>query len=157
MPQGWFNLDNQNEESIFNNEKPQFDLGLTRMQRLYAFAGCYGAGFLISLLGGIFLVIGLAGAFAVLFGIGAIVSVVGTGFLIGFGRQLKLMFKPVRIVATIVMFAAIGMCFVAAFVMRPAFLCIIFVIIEYLAMAWYSLSYIPYARSAVKNLVSSAV
>ncbi|KAL1408551.1 hypothetical protein Q8F55_005364 [Vanrija albida] len=157
MPKGWFNLDNQSEESIFNNEKPQFDLGLTRMQRLYAFIGCFAAGFLLSILGAVFLIIGLAGAFAMLFGIGAIVSLLGTGFLIGFGRQLKLMFKPVRIAATIIMFLALAMVFVSAFLLKPAFLCIIFVIIEYCAMTWYSLSYIPYARSAVKNLVSIAL
>jgi hypothetical protein len=32
-------------------------------------------------------------------------------------------------------------------------LCIIFVVLEYLAYTWYCLSYIPYARTAVKNMV----
>lgn len=55
------------------------------------------------------------------------------------------MFKPVRIIASVIMLMAIGMCFISAFLL-PAALCILFVIIEYCAMAWYSLSYIPYAR-----------
>lgn len=42
------------------------------------------------------------------------------------------MWKPVRLVATIIMFAAIVLTFVSAFVL-PAVLCIIFVIIQYLA------------------------
>jgi hypothetical protein len=47
------------------------------------------------------------------------------------------MFKPVRIVATIIMIAAIIMTFVSAFVL-PAILCIVFVIVQYLAETWVS-------------------
>lgn len=71
------------------------------------------------------------------------------------------MFKPVRVVATVLLFASIAMTFVSAFVL-PAILCIVFVIVsarksqllrrldtqvQYLAFLWYSLSYIPYART----------
>jgi len=80
---------------------------------------------------------------------GTIVSLIGTGFLIGFFKQLKLMFKPIRVVATIVFIASIGLVFVGAFVLGNEVLCLIFVIIEYLAYTWYTLSYIPYARAAV--------
>jgi hypothetical protein len=75
------------------------------------------------------------------------------------------MFKPIRVVATIILFASIGLVFVGAFVLGSELLCIsmchptilmlllisftVFVIIEYLAYTWYTLSYIPYARSAV--------
>ncbi|KAI0336391.1 SFT2-domain-containing protein [Cubamyces sp. BRFM 1775] len=107
------------------------------------------AGFVLSLLGTILLVpLGL-GTFALLYALGTIVSLIGTGFLIGFTKQLKLMFKPVRIVATIFFLASIVLIFVGAFVIRNDLICIIFVIIEYLAYAWYNLSYIPYARTAV--------
>lgn len=123
---------------------------------------CFVGGLIISFLGAILLITGSGDAFAALFGFGAIISLVGTGFLMcvrsrptftlprlltnsGFWRQAKLMFKPVRAAAAIVMLLAIVMCFVAAFLLPPA-LCILFVIIEYCAMAWYSLSYIPYAR-----------
>jgi hypothetical protein len=85
------------------------------------------------------------------------------------------MFNPVRVVATIVFIATVGLVFVGAFVIRisvsricvlqsgrrelisccgtPQVLCIIFVIIEYLAYTWYCLSYIPYARTAIKNMI----
>ena len=56
------------------------------------------------------------------------------------------MFKPVRVVATVILFAAIVMTFVSAFVL-PTITCIIFVVVQYLAYLWYSLSYIPYART----------
>lgn len=50
----------------------------------------------------------------------------------GFRRQWKLMFKPVRIVATIVMLLSIVACFIFAFLISSV-VCIIFVIIQYLA------------------------
>ncbi|KAG8679835.1 hypothetical protein FRC09_018678, partial [Ceratobasidium sp. 395] len=70
-----------------------------------------------------------------------------------FFKQLKVMFKPVRVVATIIFFATIALVFVGAFVIGSEILCIVFVVIEYLAYTWYCLSYIPYARTAVKNMV----
>jgi hypothetical protein len=39
------------------------------------------------------------------------------------------MFKPVRVVATVLLFASIAMTFVSAFVL-PAILCIVFVIVS---------------------------
>jgi hypothetical protein len=68
--------------------------------------------------------------------LGIIVSLIGTGFLIGFFQQLKLMFKPVRVIATIVFLGSIGMVFVAAFVLANPLLCIIMVIVEFLAYTW---------------------
>ncbi|ORX40525.1 Got1/Sft2-like family-domain-containing protein [Kockovaella imperatae] len=153
MPKGWFNIDDQTDDIIFGGEKSAFSsLGLTRYQRLGGFVICFIAGFGISILGAIMLFLGATGAFATLFAVGAIVSLIGTGFLIGFRTQLEKMFKPVRVVATILLFAAIAMTFVSAFVL-PAILCIVFVIVQYLAFLWYSLSYVPYARTMVKNMV----
>ncbi|RSH78204.1 uncharacterized protein EHS24_002665 [Apiotrichum porosum] len=154
MPPGWLNLDATPEDVMFGGEKSAWpSLELTKMQRLMGFGACFVGGFAISLLGAILFLLGQGGALAILFALGAIVSLVGTGFLVGFATQWKMMWKPVRLVATIIMFAAIVLTFVSAFVL-PAVLCIIFVIIQYLAMAWYSLSYIPYARTGVKNLAS---
>lgn len=128
-------------------------LGLTKTQRLYGFAGCLIVGFILSILGSVLLFLGQLGSFAVLYVMGTIVSLIGTGFLIGFFKQLKLMFKPVRVVASIVFLASIALVFVAAFVLSNEVLCLIFVIIEYLAYTWYTLSYIPYARTVVTKAV----
>ncbi|KDQ60637.1 hypothetical protein JAAARDRAFT_124780 [Jaapia argillacea MUCL 33604] len=157
---GWFNLETAAgtipETQFFEGDSAFSFLGLTRTQRLYGFAGCLAIGFVLSLLGSIVLFIGGLGSFAILYGLGTIISLIGTGFLIGFYKQLKLMFKPVRIVATIVFLGAIGLIFVGAFVLRNDVLCLIFVIIEYLAYTWYTLSYIPYARTAVLKVFGMA-
>jgi len=155
---GWFNLESGNgvqipDTSFFEGDSAFKFLGLSRTTRLYGFAGCFIAGFVLSLLGTILLTFGQLITFAFLYGLGTIISLVGTGFLIGFFKQLKLMFKPVRVVASIVMLASIGLVFVGAFVLNNGILCLIFVFIEFLAYTWYTLSYIPYARTAVTKAV----
>lgn len=154
MPSGWVNLEAVTDAQLFDNEKPAFSfLGLSRTQRLYGFVGCTVIGFVLSILGSILLFVGALWSFALLFTVGIIVSLAGTGFLIGFGKQVKMMFKPVRVVAAILFLGSIGLVFVGAFVLKNDVLCLVFVIIEYLAYTWYSLSYIPYARTLVKSMV----
>ena len=144
---GWFNLEAAGgvipDTQFFEGDSAFSFLGLTRKQRLYGFIGCLIVGFALSLLGTILLLLGSLVLFALLYTIGIVVSLAGTGFLIGFSTQIKMMFKPVRIIATIVLLATMALVFVGAFVLRNGVLCIIFVIIEYLAYTWYSISYIP--------------
>jgi len=154
MPgKGWFNLEAASgiipDNQFFEGESAFSFLGLTRTQRLYGFVGCLVGGFVLSIIASSFLFLGWLSSFAILYAVGTLISLAGTGFLIGFSSQLKLMFKPVRIVATIVFLAMIGLIFVGAFVIKIDFLCLIFVVLEYLAYTWYTLSYIPYARTAV--------
>lgn len=46
------------------------------------------------------------------------------------------MFKPVRVVATVVLVITIGFTFISAFVIKSALICLIMVIVEYLAYLW---------------------
>lgn len=64
-------------------------LQLTRMQRIYAFAGLFAVGFLLSFISTFLLFSGNLGGFATLYTIGNILSLVATGFLVGFVAQLK--------------------------------------------------------------------
>jgi len=138
---------------MFEGDSAFSFLGLTRTQRLYGFVGCIVIGFILSILGTVMLLIGFLSLFALLYSIGLIVSLLGSGFLIGFGKQIKQMFKPVRVIATLVFIATIGLVFVGAFVIGNDILCLVFVIIEYLAYTWYCLSYIPYARTAILKTI----
>jgi len=141
---------------MFEGDSAFAFLKLSRTQRLYGFIACLAIGFVLSILGAALLFLQLILSFAFMFVLGTIVSLIGTGFLIGFFQQLKLMFKPVRVIATVVFLGSIAMVFVAAFVLRNELLCIIMVIVEYLAFSWYTLSYIPYARDAVLKVVGLA-
>ncbi|TRM62724.1 Got1/Sft2-like family-domain-containing protein [Schizophyllum amplum] len=151
-PKGWFNLESAGaaipETQFFEGDSAFKFLGLSRTTRLYGFAACFTVGFVLSLLGTILLFLpGQLGSFAALYVLGTVVSLIGTGFLIGFFNQLKLMFKPVRVLATLIFLASIVLVFIAAFVLSSDILSIIFVIVEYLAYTWYTLSYIPYAAA----------
>jgi len=160
-PKGWFNLDSTTSLPNISNALPEgirpdqptaFDfLGLTRTQRLYAFVACLAIGFVLSLLGSILLFLGAFSVFAILYTVGIIVSLAGTGFLIGFFRQMKMMFAPVRVVATAVFLISIALVFIGAFVLDSELMCIILVVVEYLAYTWYCLSYIPYSRGLIKT------
>ncbi|KAF8163143.1 SFT2-domain-containing protein [Crassisporium funariophilum] len=154
---GWFNLEAGGglvpETQFFEGDSAFKSLGLSRTTRLYGFIGCLIAGFVFSLLGSVVLILGMLTLFAVLYVLGTIIALIGTGFLIGFFKQLKLMFKPVRVVATIVFLASIVLVLVGAFVLNNGILCLIFVFIQFLAYTWYTLSYIPYARAAVSKAV----
>ncbi|KIY66106.1 SFT2-domain-containing protein [Cylindrobasidium torrendii FP15055 ss-10] len=156
MAKGWLNLEAASSvvpDNQFFEGEPAFKfLGLSKTTRLYGFIACLVIGFVFSLLGSIVLFLGQLAIFAVLFVLGTLISLVGTGFLIGFLKQLKMMFKPIRVVATVVFIASIVLVFLGAFLIGSDILCLIFVIIEYLAYTWYTLSYIPYARSFVLKL-----
>ncbi|CEH15865.1 sft2-domain-containing protein [Ceraceosorus bombacis] len=138
----WMNMDNmryaQGELTGENDAFKGLGLELTRQQRIMGFVGCLVGGFALSIVGSVMLFIGAIALFAILYSIGVIVSLVGTGFLVGFKRQLKAMFEPVRIVATLILFAAFVMVWVAAFAIGINALALIFVVILYLAYIWYS-------------------
>lgn len=76
-------------------------------------------GLALSLAGAFLLFINTA-LFAIFYSIGVVLSLVGTGFLIGFMKQFKQMFKPVRVVATIVLLVSFVLVWVAAFAVDSA-------------------------------------
>ena len=78
-----------------------------------------------------------------------------TTFLVGPKRQCKLMFNKTRIVATIIYVGMIIVTIVVAVKTSNAGATIVCVIVQSLALTWYALSYIPFARNAVKKCVSS--
>ena len=78
-----------------------------------------------------------------------------TGFLVGFCVQLKSMFAKTRVVATIIFLGAMVMCFISALVIKNAVWVLVFLVVQFLAFFWYSISYIPLARTAVKKCLKS--
>ncbi|XP_012526788.1 vesicle transport protein SFT2B isoform X2 [Monomorium pharaonis] len=126
--------------------------------RIKGFAICFIVGILCSFLGSfaLFLQKGLA-VFAVFYTLGNIISLASTCFLMGPFNQFKKMFASTRIIATILVFVSIGLTLFAALHLHNPGLALLFIIIQSLAMTWYSLSYIPYARDAVKKTVEACI
>ncbi|XP_047497429.1 vesicle transport protein SFT2A-like isoform X2 [Penaeus chinensis] len=126
--------------------------------RVKGFAICFILGFLFSLLGSalFFLPKGTV-LFAIFYTLGNVMALSSTCFLMGPVNQCKKMFAKTRIIATIIMFVALIMTLIAAFVVHKKGLALLMVLIQFLAMTWYSLSYIPYARDAAKKCFASCV
>ncbi|XP_050188574.1 vesicle transport protein SFT2B isoform X1 [Myiozetetes cayanensis] len=124
--------------------------------RVKGFVACFAIGCLCSLLGSCLLWIPKKGLilFAVFYTLGNIASIGSTLFLMGPMKQLKRMFEPTRLIATVVMLLCLILTLCSAFWWHKAGLALLFCILQFFAMAWYSISFIPYARDAVKKCIS---
>ncbi|KAI1728982.1 got1/Sft2-like family domain-containing protein [Ditylenchus destructor] len=119
--------------------------------RLYCFAGCFILSMICSILGSPLIFAGKLTGFAVMVSLGSVISIISTFFLSGPVKQLKKMFEPVRIIATLIYIVMIIFTLIAGLVLKNPPLALICIIGQYLAMAWYSLSYIPFARQMVSG------
>ncbi|NP_001165252.1 SFT2 domain containing 1 L homeolog [Xenopus laevis] len=119
--------------------------------RVKWFAICFVCGIACSILGTALLFIPGSGKklFAVFYTLGNIAALASTCFLMGPVKQLKKMFAPTRLIATIVMLLCLIGTLCAVFWWHKNGLAIIFCILQFLAMTWYSLSFIPFARDAI--------
>ncbi|XP_015748636.1 PREDICTED: vesicle transport protein SFT2A-like [Acropora digitifera] len=84
--------------------------------------------------------------FAIFYSLGNVTALASTCFLMGPVKQLKNMFKEKRLIATIVMLVCLVLTLCAALWWKSNGLALVFCILQYLAMTWYCLSYIPFAR-----------
>mmetsp|Transcript_3499 Transcript_3499/g.12612 ORF Transcript_3499/g.12612 Transcript_3499/m.12612 type:complete len:168 (-) Transcript_3499:186-689(-) len=124
---------------------------LTRMQRLWGFCICFGLGIFLSIVGSISVFFGHFVTFGVTYSFGNILALGSTMFLVGPWKQTKNMFKEKRIVATSIYLVMLVITLVVAFKLQNGALVLICVFIQFLAMLWYSISYIPFARDVVKK------
>ncbi|XP_020587849.1 vesicle transport protein SFT2A-like [Phalaenopsis equestris] len=126
---------------------------LSPLQRLYAFAVCLVAGLAFLLLS--LIVFARPIKFAVMFSFGNLLAIGSTAFLIGPVQQTRMMLDPVRIYATSVYIISVILALVCALWIHNKVLTLIVMVIEICALIWYSLSYIPFARRMVSELLIS--
>ncbi|XP_055069112.1 SFT2 domain containing 2a [Misgurnus anguillicaudatus] len=124
--------------------------------RLKGFIACMVIGIVCTVLGVCCLFIHNIGIilFIVFYTLGNLCSLISTMFLMGPIKQLKRMCDKTRALATTVMITCIVLTLCAAFWWKIFALTLLFVILQILAFAWYSLSYIPFARDAVLKFFS---
>ena len=143
--------------SLFQTQDDGCMPSLSWNQRWYGFCGCFVLGGLMSLLSSFALVKGDITNFAIFYSLGNIIAISSTGFVWGPKKQCKKMFHKSRAIATVIYLV----CIVATLIVACADLgmengakiavCIVLIIIQFIALCWYCLSYIPYARTMVKN------
>eukprot|EP00735_Rhodelphis_limneticus_P015508 TRINITY_DN9789_c0_g1::TRINITY_DN9789_c0_g1_i1::g.4878::m.4878 TRINITY_DN9789_c0_g1::TRINITY_DN9789_c0_g1_i1::g.4878 ORF type:complete len:170 (+),score=35.16,sp/Q8VD57/SFT2B_MOUSE/41.14/2e-28,Got1/PF04178.7/4.1e-24,Bax1-I/PF01027.15/0.025,ABC2_membrane_5/PF13346.1/0.19,DUF4133/PF13571.1/2.5e+03,DUF4133/PF13571.1/0.071,PGG/PF13962.1/0.21,PGG/PF13962.1/1.2e+02,PGG/PF13962.1/9.8e+02,DUF2207/PF09972.4/77 TRINITY_DN9789_c0_g1_i1:119-628(+) len=141
-------------------------VSLSKKQRVYGFVGCMALGFIFSCIGTIFLIQLITGnpiPFAFCYTIGNLLSLGSSFFLVGPFKQVQRMVEKTRILATFVYFFAMGLTLYLA-IKQPlpttganAIVIILLIIVQAMAMFWYTLSYIPYARQCVKTTIKNMV
>jgi len=143
-------LHNEDEESGFVSQALDAS-SLSMGTRIKGFGACFGIGVLVCILGSLTLALNPLNIklFAGLYTIGNLMAIGSTLFLMGPMKQFQNMFAKTRVVATIVMLVALVLTLCSAFWWKKGVLALMFVVIQFLAMTWYAISYIPYARDAV--------
>lgn len=145
-------LDENSNSFAFMDEFNR-NCSLSTTQRLYGFAICFTAGLTCTLLS--MLVFLKPIKFAITFTLGNLLSLGSTAFLIGPKRQVTMMLDPVRIYATSIYIASMIIALFCALYVHNKLLTFLALILEFGALVWYSLSYIPFARSMVSKIMVS--
>jgi len=115
-----------------------------------AFGICVGLGVITGILASLFLsfiIIGTIAPFAICYSLSNVFGIASTFFIIGPATQCKKMFKPVRLWAAVAFLVFMGLTLFAALYLANSGLTLLFVILQFCALFWYSLSYIPGARA----------
>ncbi|KAL6518438.1 hypothetical protein OROGR_018940 [Orobanche gracilis] len=140
----------QQQESSFIDDFNR-NCTLSTKQRLYGFAVCLAVGITCTLLS--MLVFFHPIKFGITFSFGNLLALGSTAFLIGPKRQMTMMLDPVRIYATAIYIASIIIALFCAVYVRNKLLTLLAIVLEFGALIWYSLSYIPFARSMVSKIM----
>ncbi|XP_012090079.1 vesicle transport protein SFT2B isoform X1 [Jatropha curcas] len=142
--------DEEKGESFLDDESEGL-CSLSPTQRMYAFAACLVTGLACMFLS--LIVFAKPIKFALLFTFGNVLAVGSTAFLIGPVQQLSMMFDSGRVYATSIYIGFVVISLICALWIHSKILTVIAIICEICALIWYSLSYIPFARSMVSNLM----
>lgn len=143
---------------------------LTWQERLGGCLACFILGYIISL-GSFFrfkdLLQGNPKAFVLYTTVGNIISLLGSFFLAGPVSQFRKMLHPSRKVATVVYISCMILTLVVALVFDnnnsstqkkvQGVVLLGLIGAQYVAVAWYTLSYIPFARQIAKRLIGRCV
>ncbi|CAL9231311.1 unnamed protein product [Arabidopsis halleri] len=140
----------EEESSLSFMEDLNRNCALTTKQRFYGFAICLSAGLTCTLLS--MLVFFNPVKFGITFTLGNLMALGSTAFLIGPQRQVTMMLDPARIYATALYLASIIIALFCALYVRNKLLTLLAIILEFTGLIWYSLSYIPFARTMVSRI-----
>lgn len=130
---------------------------LSYTQRLYGFAACLVLGLVFAFMSWMAFVGMNMLLFAMMVTLSNVSSISGSLFLMGPKKQLQKMFEETRLIATIVYLVSIVVTILVAVTIKSTALVIICCIVQYCAMLWYGISYIPFARDAVKGCFKGVV
>ena len=130
---------------------------LTKGQRLLGFAICFCFGGLLSLsaLNSLpSLLLGNPAPFAFKYTLGNLLSLSSSAFLVGPEKQCRDMLTPERRLASLTYLLTLVGTLVCVFVLRIQLLSFCFIIVQFCALTWYMLSYVPYGQVCLKRIIA---
>jgi hypothetical protein len=130
---------------------------LSLHQRLIAFVLSIGMGIIfIAIAISLLPTIAIFGKkFAFFYTCGSLFCVGSTGFLVGFQRQMQVMTQSNRAQAAAVYFGCVLLTLVAALVWKSSLISLVAAGAQLVAVLWYALSFIPFARQVIGTVLSS--
>jgi hypothetical protein len=93
----------------------------------------------------------------VVYTLGAVLSICSTMFLMGPWEQLKKMFHPSRLTATIVYLVSLVLTLYCAVGLHNAILTLLCLVVQLCAFVWYTLTYIPFGTRMLSMCCDSAL
>jgi hypothetical protein len=130
---------------------------LTKGQRLLGFAVCFIFGGLLSLsaLSSLpALLLGNPAPFAFKYTFGNLLSLSSSSFLVGPEKQCRDMLAPERRTASLLYLGALAGSLISVFILKWQIISFFFIVIQFCALTWYMLSYIPYGQVCLKRVVA---
>ena len=130
---------------------------LTKGQRMLGFVVCFAFGSLLSMsaLGSLpSLLLGNPAPFAFKYTFGNLLSLGSSSFLVGPEKQCRDMSAPERRTASLVYVVTLIGTLTCVFVLKAQFLSFCFVVVQFAALTWYMLSYVPYGQQCLKRLLA---
>ena len=89
--------------------------------------------------------------------LGNMLSIGSMMFLMGPAKQCENMMDGKRRRATLLYLGSLVLTLLAAFTMKSRLLCLICIAVQYSALLWYSLSYVPYGREMLMSTLGTVL
>lgn len=139
-------------ETVSTNDP--FFASLSYQTRFLGFLSCFIAGFVLSFFSSFVLMTGNVRRFSFIYTVGNSIALVGSGFLMGPSRQLESMFDDTRRISTTVYLSCLVLTIYFAFIGKSILIVMPILLIQWCAGVWYTASYVPYGRTAIKGFAN---
>lgn len=135
------------------SESDQCLRDLTWTQRIQGFCFFMAVALFSTLMSWFALGMGNYWKYSALSVLGSFLSMLSTIVLMGPSAQLAYMFDEYRFTATTLYLGSMFLSFFVAIIFKSVVLCLLCGVLQYTALVWYSLSYVPYGRETLVNIV----
>ncbi|KAG5502732.1 hypothetical protein JKF63_04499 [Porcisia hertigi] len=135
------------------NENDHLIPNLTWTQRIQGFCVLMSLALFSTMMSWFALGMGSYWKYTALSALGSALSMLSTIILMGPSAQLAYMFDEYRFNATVLYIGALLLSFLVAVVFKSVLLCLLCGVLQYSALVWYSLSYVPYGQETLMNII----